>query len=202
MGSINLRTDIYDSIAPLTLALYCAIADFVRQCIVSQSPKILHFLLDFAHTTSPTHKTMASDVPFVPGEATYTLGLSISQDVAKVFDDGEKRTHMRLSILFPHKDFAERLERNLRGVSNGAVFNRESVRLSNDDTRKVHILLPSCVRRIETNDKGITLVFKKKEDADTWKKRLQIWSRKSQQSTEFDVSYNWTHKKLAETVSA
>lgn len=58
---------------------------------------------------------------------------------------------------------------NVRGVSNEAVFNRKSIRLSNDDTRKVHILLTSCVRRIETNDKGIALVFKKKEDADTWK---------------------------------
>lgn len=89
---------------------------------------------------------MAPDLPFVPGEATYTLGLSVSQDVAKVFDDGENRTHVRLSIRFPHKDFAERLEQHLRGVSSRAVFNRESVRLSNDDARKVHILLPSCIR--------------------------------------------------------
>ncbi|KAJ0124245.1 hypothetical protein J7T55_005583 [Diaporthe amygdali] len=141
---------------------------------------------------------MAAEIPCVAGEATYTLGLSISQ----VSDDGEKRTHMRLSIRFPHKDFAERLEQHLRGVDNGATFNRESVKISRDDTRKVHILLPSCVRRIETNDKGITLVFKKKEDADTWKKHSQIWSRKGQQPTEVDVYNKWTHKKLAETVGA
>lgn len=148
---------------------------------------------------------MAPGVPFIPGEATYTLGQSISQlEDVKVFDERGSRTHMRLSIRFPHRGFAERLEQHLRGLSdsNGNVFNRESVRISNDDTRKVHIILPSCIRRIETNDKGITLVFKKKEDADTWEKHSQIWARKSEQLTEFDVSYNWTHKKLAETVYA
>lgn len=145
---------------------------------------------------------MAPDVPFVEGEATYTLGLSISQVFAKVFDDGEKRTHMRLSIRFPSKNFAERLELHLRGVSDGAVFNRESVKIHDDDKRKVHIFLPLCLRRIETNEHGITLVFKKKENADAWEKHSQIWSRRSPQSTEFDIFYKWTHKKLAETVGA
>lgn len=146
---------------------------------------------------------MAPKVRFVPGEATYTLGLSICQlDDVKVFDDRDSRPHMRLSIRFPHRDFAERLEKHLRALSNGDVFNGEAVRHSNEDKRKVHIILPLCVRRIEINDNGIILVFKRKEDADTWEKHSQIWSRKSEQSTEFDVSYNWTHKRLAETVGA
>lgn len=111
---------------------------------------------------------------------------------------------MRLSIRFPHKKFAQPLEqhlRHLRADSNEEVFNWESVRISNGDARKVHIHLPSCISRIETNDKGITLVFKRKEDADKWEKHSKIWSRKSD-STEFDVPYNWTHKDLAETVGA
>lgn len=96
---------------------------------------------------------MDSDVAFVPGEATYTLGLSICQESVKVFDDDEKRTYMRLTIRFPHQYFAERLEHQLRSVPNGAVFNRESVKFSDNDKGKVHIFLPLFVRRIETNDK-------------------------------------------------
>lgn len=41
---------------------------------------------------------IASDIPFVRGEATYTLGLVFYQHVAKVFDDGERRKNMRLGI--------------------------------------------------------------------------------------------------------
>lgn len=145
---------------------------------------------------------MAPDVPFAEGEATYTLGLSIYQVPVKVFDDDKRRTHMHLSVRFPNKYFAERLELHLRGVSDGAVFNRESVKIHDDDKRKVHISLPLCLCRIETNDSGITLVFNKKEDADTWERHSQMWSRKSPQSTEFDVPYKWTHKKLAESVGA
>lgn len=145
---------------------------------------------------------MAPDIPFVPGEATYTLEIRISQDNAKVFDDGREKTHMRLTIRFPHKNFAERLELHLRGVSDGTAFDEESVRLGKSDKRKVHILLPLSVKKIETNDKGITLVFKEKKEADKWKKHSQIWSRKSEEPNEFDISYKWTHKKLAETVGS
>lgn len=121
--------------------------------------------------TIPIHRNMAA---VVPKAATYTLGFSISQRNGKFYGSPHQQTHMRLTIRLPSKDFAERLQTHFRGVKdtdNRDVFSEETV---TSHKRDFSIILPSPVHQIETNDRGVILVFDTEQEARTWEPYSRI----------------------------
>ncbi|KAI7775768.1 hypothetical protein LA080_006400 [Diaporthe eres] len=141
---------------------------------------------------------------FVPKAATYTLGLSFSQRNGTFYGSPHQQTHIRLTIRLPSKDFAERLETYLRGVKdtdNRDVFSEETV---TSHKRDLSIILPSTVHQIETNDRGIILVFDTEQQARTWEPYSRIWSWKlpgsGKDKTRLGIFYVWQHPRLAKAV--
>lgn len=134
----------------------------------------------------------------VPAAATYTLGLNFSRRAVKAWGNKENKTHIQLTICFPSQQFATQLERHLRRVQDDKendVFSASTVTLKEC---KVIIILPNSVKEIETDAKGIILVFEKQAEATAWQQYSKIWSPRGQ--TKLRISYDWTHPKLSEAV--
>ncbi|KAG6357621.1 hypothetical protein INS49_013498 [Diaporthe citri] len=108
---------------------------------------------------------------------------------------------MRLTIRLPSKDFTERLKTHFRGVKdadNKAVFSEET---ATSHKREFSIILPSAVYQIDTNDRGIIIVFDTEQQARIWEPYSRIWSWKlpgsGKDKTRIGIFYAWPHPRLA-----
>lgn len=135
----------------------------------------------------------------VPEAANYTLRLTCSRRTAKAWGNKESKTHIQLTIRFPSAQFADLLDRHLMRVQDdkkNLVFSTETVKL---DKSKVSITLPTSVKEIEADAKGITLTFEKKEEVTAWQKYSKIWSP-GPDGKRLSICYDWTHRELSEAV--
>lgn len=142
-------------------------------------------------------------VSVVPTAASYTLGISVSSKLEKMFDDAEETARTRLTIRLPSQEFADCLRRKLKHVKNTNdkhVFPEETVTLKKCS---VSIILPLCVKKIEVGAEGAILVFDKGQTAKDWGKYSQIWSKKPNsgpKNARLRIPYNWTHSELEKAV--
>lgn len=164
------------------------------------SSDILSLQLTYTKILFPLYEAM---VDVVENAASYTLGISISSKLEKMFDDSEEKARTRLTIRLPSHEFAVGLKRKLKNVKNTNdkhVFPEETVTLQKCD---VSIILPLCVKKIEVGADGAILVFDKGQTAKDWGKYSQIWSKKPKsgpKKARLRIPYNWTHSELEKAV--
>lgn len=177
-----------------------ALASTNLQLAVYLSSDILSLQLTYTEILFPLHKAM---VDVVKNAASYTLGISISSKLEKMFDDSEEKARTQLTIRLPSREFARRLETKLKNVKNTNdkhVFPEETVMLDKCD---VSIILPLCVKKIEVVADGAILVFDKGKTAKDWREYSKIWWKKptsGPKKARLMISYNWTHSELEKAV--
>lgn len=177
-----------------------ALASTELQFAVYLSSDILSLQLTYTKILFPLHEAM---IDVVRNAASYTLGISISSKLEKMFDDSKETARIRLTIGLPSDEFARRLKKKLKNVKNTndkLVFPEETVTLHKRD---VSIILPLCVEKIEVGADGAILVFDKGHTAKDWRQYCHIWSKKptlGPKKARLRIPYNWTHSELEKAV--
>lgn len=141
----------------------------------------------------------------------HTLQLSMSQRTGQYYGATYNMAFMELNIRFPDNQQAKCLERHIGGRThprtNIPVFPGSTVRLHVSDPCKVSIVLPlNRVKEMESNARGLILVFDTPQNADLWRTYLPLCTTIHNQpnpsvpSNRLFIPYNWTSQQLVQAL--